>query len=216
VTAPITVGGEGREDAVDDTSNWEFAAAVAAISIGLGGLLVFTIVGTIGSWRIVDRVNRVADEASQASLAVQELARRVAERDAMFSVAPAPLGAHPAPVEPIPAPVNPAPPAQPTPAAASPQDFGDDDTREAAAPPIPQSGSPPEPTDVARLRRDTEMLLEQQAVLQDAVHQLIDTGVLRSQGANTEEIRGLQVAVRRIDEQLSRIAEAVSELEGQA
>jgi hypothetical protein len=37
---------------VDDTSNWEFAAVVAAICIGLGGLLLFTIVAAIGTWRV--------------------------------------------------------------------------------------------------------------------------------------------------------------------
>ena len=39
-----------------DTTNWEFAAAVAAVSMGLGGLLLFTMIGTIGSWRVFDRV----------------------------------------------------------------------------------------------------------------------------------------------------------------
>ena len=40
-----------------DTTNWEFAAAVAAVTIGLGGLLLFTIIGAIGSWRILGAAN---------------------------------------------------------------------------------------------------------------------------------------------------------------
>lgn len=209
---------------MDDTSNWEFAAAVAAISIGLGGLLIFTVVATLGSWRIAERVNRVAEEASQASLAVQDLARRVSDRDAMFSVAPAPLpdlAARPSASVPAPAPVG------ASAGRAGPPDFMRAPEPEpvlagrmagvaaeaASESPFREGPEPADVPEVARLRRDTEMLLEQQGILQDAVRQLIDTGVLRSQGANTEEIRGLQVAVRRIDEQLSRIAQAVSQLE---
>ncbi len=58
-----------------DTTNWEFAAAVAAVAIGLGGLLIITIIGTIGSWRVYDRARSAAIEAEKASLLVQEAAR---------------------------------------------------------------------------------------------------------------------------------------------
>ncbi len=43
-----------------DTTNWEFAAAVAAVTIGLGGMLLFTILGAIGSWRILSATHGVA------------------------------------------------------------------------------------------------------------------------------------------------------------
>jgi hypothetical protein len=58
-----------------DTTNWEFAAAVAAICIGLGGLLLFTIVGAVGSWRVFSRTGDAAAEASATYAAVQDLAR---------------------------------------------------------------------------------------------------------------------------------------------
>jgi hypothetical protein len=66
---------------VDDTSNWEFAAAVAAVSIGLGGLLLFTLIAAIGSWRVFERAGDAATEAAKASAAIEELARQMAARD---------------------------------------------------------------------------------------------------------------------------------------
>jgi len=65
-----------------DTTNWEFAAAVAAICIGLGGLLLFTIVGAIGSWRIFNRAGDAATEASVTYAAVQDLARALSAAQA--------------------------------------------------------------------------------------------------------------------------------------
>ena len=38
-----------------DTANWEFAAVVAAVAIGLGGLLLFTLVALIGLLRTLGR-----------------------------------------------------------------------------------------------------------------------------------------------------------------
>lgn len=38
-----------------DTANWEFAAVVAAVAIGLGGLLLFTLVALIGLLRALGR-----------------------------------------------------------------------------------------------------------------------------------------------------------------
>ena len=46
-----------------DTGNWEFAAVVAAVVMGLGGLLIFTVISTIGSWRVF----RLAAQASRES-----------------------------------------------------------------------------------------------------------------------------------------------------
>jgi hypothetical protein len=45
-----------------DTTNWEFAAAVAAIVMGLGVLLVFSFIGTVGYWRLFIQENRAALE----------------------------------------------------------------------------------------------------------------------------------------------------------
>lgn len=65
-----------------DTTNWEFAAAVAAVVMGLGGLLLFTIIGTIGAWRVFSQANRAAVEAAKASASVQDLARHLSSRAA--------------------------------------------------------------------------------------------------------------------------------------
>jgi hypothetical protein len=73
---------------VGNTTNWEFAAVVAAVTMGLGGLLVFTLFGIIGSWRIFDRAGRAANEAARASLATQDLARYLSARETLHSAAP--------------------------------------------------------------------------------------------------------------------------------
>jgi len=67
---------------VGDTGNWEFAAAVAAVVMGLGGLLLFTLIGTIGAWHVFGRATRASEEAEKASLTVQDLARHLAARTA--------------------------------------------------------------------------------------------------------------------------------------
>jgi hypothetical protein len=76
---------------VDDTANWEFAAVVAAVCIGLGGLLLFTLVGAIGSIRMHDSTARAAQQAARAADAMGELARamiaQAAERGPMIELA---------------------------------------------------------------------------------------------------------------------------------
>ena len=57
-----------------DTTNWEFAAAVAAVTIGLGGLLLFTIIGAIGSWRILGAANRSANSGGASPEATHAIA----------------------------------------------------------------------------------------------------------------------------------------------
>ncbi|MHB8378098.1 MAG: hypothetical protein ACYDEB_14260 [Dehalococcoidia bacterium] len=66
-----------------NTSNWEFAAVVAAVVMGLSGLLIFTLIGTIGSWRVFRLASQSARQAEGASAAVQELARQLAAKEAM-------------------------------------------------------------------------------------------------------------------------------------
>jgi hypothetical protein len=68
-------------DPVADTSNWEFAAVVAAVVMGLGGLLLFTLISVIGAWRIFGLADRAAKEAMAAVLGVQELARDLVTRE---------------------------------------------------------------------------------------------------------------------------------------
>lgn len=72
-----------------DTSNWEFAAVVAAVSIGLCGLLIFTLVSIFTNWRVLDRANKAAQEATKASIMVQDLAREIATREAAATAAAA-------------------------------------------------------------------------------------------------------------------------------
>lgn len=71
-----------------DTANWEFAAVVAAVTIGLGGLLLFTIIGAIGSWRMYSAASRAATEAAKASIAMQDVARTLPLLDAAQSARP--------------------------------------------------------------------------------------------------------------------------------
>jgi hypothetical protein len=66
---------------VDDTANWEFAAVVAAVCIGLGGLLLFTLIGAIGTWRMHDGATRAAEETARAS------AQIASASDAMLQLA---------------------------------------------------------------------------------------------------------------------------------
>lgn len=143
-----------------DTANWEFAAAVAAVSIGLGGLLLFTMIGTLGSWRVFHHASRAANEAERASVAVQELARTLAARSA--------------------------------------QQLPVIDLNDAAA-------------EMADLRRQADDLIDQQGRLQDAIRSLVESGVMRSHGSN-EQLQELENAMRRLEDNLTRIAAAVTNL----
>ncbi len=140
-------------------SNWEFAAAIAAVCIGLGGLLLFTLIGTIGAWRLFDRTLRTASAAEKASVIVQDLSRQLAMREASQPAA--------------------------------------NDLTQAAA-------------QLSGLRVQADALLQQQSLLQDAVRNLVEAGVLRSEGSG--ELKELEGAVKRLDEQLARIGTAVANL----
>ena len=145
---------------MDDASNWEFAASVAAVSIGLSGLLLFTLVTIIGSWRVLDRASRAANEAAKATIVVQDLARQLAMREA----------SQPAAVD------------------------------------VSQAAS-----QLSGLRVQADALLQQQTRLQDAVRNLVEAGVLRSEGPGNE-LKELEGAVKRLEENLARIAAAVAKL----
>lgn len=67
---------------MDDASNWEFAASIAAVCIGLSGLLLFTLLGTIGGWRVLDRAARASEESAKSTMVVQDLARQLSMREA--------------------------------------------------------------------------------------------------------------------------------------
>ena len=65
-----------------NTANWEFAAVVAAVVMGLSGLLIFTLSGVIGGWRAFRLAGDAAHAATAASVAVQDLARQLAAKQA--------------------------------------------------------------------------------------------------------------------------------------
>ncbi len=143
-----------------DTANWEFAAVVAAVVMGLGGLLIFTVISTIGSWRVFRLAAQASRESEAAAAAVQELARHLSSR-------------------------QPAAPASPTPYASS--------------------------GELSDLLRQADALVGQQARLQDATRRLIEARVLSGDDAG-QQLRELDAAVRRLEENLSRVAAAVANL----
>jgi hypothetical protein len=145
---------------VGDSTNWEFAAAVAAVSMGLGGLLLLALIGTIGSWRVFDRASRAAAEATKASLVVQDLARYLATRESMAA-----------------------------PAAS---------VREAAG-------------QLAGIREQAGALIDQQSRLQDAVRNLVEAGVLRSEDSG-QRLQELEGGIKRLEEHLARVSAAVAGL----
>jgi methyl-accepting chemotaxis protein len=57
--------------------DFEFAVAVAGASIGLAAVLLFAIVTILGTWRILRHVGQSSEAATRASLAIEELARRL-------------------------------------------------------------------------------------------------------------------------------------------
>lgn len=59
---------------------FEFVAAVAGVSIGLAALLLLAAVAVIGTWRASRHAIESSVAAGRASLSVEELARRLADR----------------------------------------------------------------------------------------------------------------------------------------
>ena len=144
-----------------DTANWEFAAAVAAVVMGLGGLLLFTLVATIGTWRVSSQASRAAAEASRASQAVQELSRYLSSRSARQ---------------------------------------------------LPIIDLRDEADELSELRRQADLLIDQQARLQDAVRNLVESGALGATSSD-RQLRELDGMIRRLEENLARVAAAVNQME---
>jgi hypothetical protein len=61
---------------VSDT--FEFAAAIAGVSIGLGAALLLSLAAVVNSWRMYAQASKASESASRAALSVEELARRIA------------------------------------------------------------------------------------------------------------------------------------------
>lgn len=138
-----------------DTSNWEFAAAVASVVMGLAGLLLFTLSATIGSWIVFGRASRAASEAAKASVGMQDLARQIAMRESM---------------------------------------------------PPPAVDLTPAMSQIDALRAQTDVLMKQQARLQESVRQISETP------AAGNEMREMQAAVHRLEENLAQMAATVANL----
>jgi hypothetical protein len=65
-----------------DTGNWELAAAVAGVCIGLGGLVLLATISIVGSWRVFQQATRAAEAAEAAADATRQLAAQLALRPA--------------------------------------------------------------------------------------------------------------------------------------
>jgi len=144
-----------------DTTNWEFAAAVAAICIGLGGLLLFTTIGAIGSWRIFDGAGDAAMEASVTYAAVQDLARTLSAAQA---------------------------------------------GRAYAGPDLHET----ERT-LADLRQQVDALVETQVRMQDLMRDIVAMSAPGG-GAGAPQLRELEAAVRRLEQDFSSVAATVANL----
>lgn len=141
-----------------DTANWEFAAVVVAVCIGLGGLLLFTLIGAIGAWRMYDGATRAALEVAKAATAMRELAIAITTSQQAAE----------------------------------------------AAPPAPEIDFTTASDELDDIRKRTADLLAQQALLQDAVRNLVEAGVLRSEDFGMQ-LRELEQTLRRVEERLIRI-----------
>jgi hypothetical protein len=148
---------------VDDSANWEFAAVVAAVCIGLGGLLLFTLVGAVGAWRVYEAATRAAAQTARAAGAIEELARSL------------------------------------TPSQSS-------GVGHASEIPAPRTDAALAGTasELERLRAQAADLLAQQSLLQDAIRNLVEAGVLRGDESN-QQLRDLEQTLRRVEEHLVRI-----------
>lgn len=59
---------------------FEFAAAVAGVSIGLAAILLLSAFAVIGTWRLFQHASGASLASARAALSVEELARRLASQ----------------------------------------------------------------------------------------------------------------------------------------
>ena len=64
---------------------FEFAAAIAGVSIGLTAVLFLAVLAVIGTWRLFRHASDASLAAGRAALTVEELARRLASQPAPAS-----------------------------------------------------------------------------------------------------------------------------------
>lgn len=66
---------------------FQFAAAVAGVSIGLAALLLIAVLASIGLWRVFRQSVEAAMASARAAVSVEELARRVLMQPAVAAPA---------------------------------------------------------------------------------------------------------------------------------
>ncbi len=57
---------------------FEFAAAIAGVSIGLAGVLLLSVLAVVGTWRLFRHTSDMSLAATRAAVTVEDLARRLA------------------------------------------------------------------------------------------------------------------------------------------
>ena len=62
---------------MDGSETFEFAAAIAAISIGLAASFMLSLMAIIGSWRLFHHASAASAASTRAALSIEELARRL-------------------------------------------------------------------------------------------------------------------------------------------
>jgi hypothetical protein len=65
---------------VTGQETFEFAAAVAGVSIGLAAILLLSSLAVIGTWRLFRLASEASNAATRATLGIEELARTLAAR----------------------------------------------------------------------------------------------------------------------------------------
>ena len=61
---------------------FEFAAAIAGVSIGLAAALVLVVLTVVGTWRLFRHASDASQATTRAALGMEELARRLAAQPA--------------------------------------------------------------------------------------------------------------------------------------
>lgn len=62
---------------MDGQETFEFAAAIAAISIGLAASFMLSLMAIIGSWRLFHHASEASTASARAAQSIEELARRL-------------------------------------------------------------------------------------------------------------------------------------------
>ena len=62
---------------MDGQETFEFAAAIAAISIGLAASFMLSLMAIIGSWRLFHHASAASTASTRAAQSIEELARRM-------------------------------------------------------------------------------------------------------------------------------------------